>query len=370
MKALVLEEIGKLEYKDVEKPVPKKGEAIVRVMAAGICGSDIPRAFKDGAHNMPLIIGHEFAGIVDSVGEGVSADLTGKRVGVFPLIPCRQCRPCRNEQYEMCRNYNYLGSRCNGGFAEYVAVPEWNLIELPDDVSYEAAAMIEPMAVAVHAIRQCDRGMLQARVMIESAGETNERAESVKNAKIAVCGLGTIGTFLVTFLLDAGYKNLIVIGNKDFQKKTMTELGVPEENYCDSRKENAHDFIMDHTDGYGADLFFECVGSNEVASLAVDSVAPAGHICFVGNPHSDMTFAKPVYWKILRNQITINGTWNSSFLGVGEEDDWHYVIDRLGSGSIEAEKLITQRYPLADIHKGFELMRDKTEDYVKVMCVL
>ena len=350
MKAFVIEQIGKLEYKDVPRPVPKKGEVIVKVMAAGICGSDIPRAYREGAHNMPLIIGHEFAGIVDCVGDDVSADLTGKRVGVFPLIPCRQCRPCINKQYEMCRNYNYLGSRCNGGFAEYVAVPEWNLIELPDSVSFEAAAMIEPMAVACHAMR---------------------RTEMKQSCKIAVCGLGTIGTYLVTFLFDAGYKNLLVIGNKDFQKKTMCELGVPEENYCDSRKENAHDFIMDHTDGYGADIFFECVGSNEVASLAVDSVAPAGHICFVGNPHSDMTFAKPVYWKILRNQITINGTWNSSFLGAeAEEDDWHYVIDRLESGRIDAEKLITQKYSLDEIHKGFELMRDKTEDYVKVMCVL
>ncbi len=358
MKALVLEEIGKLEYKEVAKPVPKKGEVIVKVMAAGICGSDIPRAYKDGAHNMPLVIGHEFAGIVDCVGEGVSPELVGKRVGVFPLIPCRQCRPCQNGQYEMCRNYNYLGSRCNGGFAEYVVVPEWNLMELPDNVSYEAAAMIEPMAVAVHSMRRTVNGL-------------SDNQEERCGKAIVVCGLGTIGTFLVTFLLESGYKNLLVIGNKEFQRKTMAELGVSSANYCDSKKENAYDFIMKHTDGYGTDVFFECVGSKEVASLAVDSTAPAGHICFVGNPHSDMTFDKPVYWKILRNQITINGTWNSSFLGTDvKEDDWHYVIDRLGSGRIEAEKLITQRYPLEDLRKGFELMRDKTEDYVKVMCTL
>ena len=359
MKALVLEEIGKLEYKDVKKPIPKKGEVIVKVMAAGICGSDVPRAYKEGAHNMPLIIGHEFAGIVDCVGEGVSHDLTGKRVGVFPLIPCRQCGPCLKGQYEMCRNYSYLGSRRDGGFAEFVAVPVWNLIELPDNVSYEAAAMIEPMAVAVHAIRRTIK-------------EFVAKKEGTREKTIAVCGLGTIGTFLVTFLLEAGYKNLLVIGNKEFQRKTMAELGVPSENYCDSKKENAYDFIMKHTDGYGADVFFECVGSNEVASLAVDSTAPAGHICFVGNPHSDMTFEKLVYWKILRNQLTITGTWNSSYLGAedGADDDWHYVIERLGSGRIEAEKLITQRYSLEDLHKGFELMRDKTEDYVKVMCTL
>ncbi|MCR5603896.1 MAG: galactitol-1-phosphate 5-dehydrogenase [Lachnospiraceae bacterium] len=354
MKALVLEDIGKLEYKEVETSEPKKGEALVRVMAAGICGSDIPRAYRDGAHNMPLIIGHEFAGIVEKVGEGVSSDLTGKRVGVFPLIPCGCCGPCRNRQYEMCRSYSYLGSRRDGGFAQFVTVPVWNLIELPSNVSYEAVAMLEPMAVAVHAIR---------RIF--------DHQEISTDSCIAVCGLGTIGTLLVMFLLEKGYKNLLVIGNKEFQKKTMLDLGISGNNYCDSGKENAHDFIMEHTKENGADVFFECVGSNEVARLAVDCAAPAGSVCFVGNPHSDMTFEKNVYWKILRNQLRVTGTWNSSFLGAdATDDDWHYVLSRLESGSIHPEKLITQRFKLDEIYKGFEIMRDKTEDYVKVMCVM
>ena len=346
MKALVLENINKLEYRDVENPHPQKGEVLVKVMACGICGSDIPRAYKDGAHNMPLIIGHEFAGCVESVGEGVSKDWTGKRVGVFPLIPCRKCTPCLNKQYEMCKNYDYLGSRRNGGFAEYVSVPEQNLIELPDNVSYEAAAMLEPMAVAVHAMN---------RVL---AGKSS----------IAVCGLGTIGTLLVMFLLDAGYTDLYVIGNKKFQQDTMAKLKVPADRYFDSRSGNAYDFLMDRTGGTGVDVFFECVGSCEVASLAVDCCAPAGSVCFVGNPHSDMTFEKNVYWKILRRQLTIKGTWNSSFLGEpDEEDDWKYVLERIEKGRIHPEELITQRFSLEDINKGFELMRDKTEDYVKVM---
>lgn len=351
MKALVLEEIGKLEYKDVPKPEPSEGEVLVKVMAAGICGSDIPRAYKDGAHNMPLILGHEFSGCVEAVGAKVSERWAGKRVGVFPLIPCRKCGPCLNKQYEMCRNYDYLGSRRNGGFAEYVAVPEQNLVEIPDSVSYEAAAMLEPMSVAVHAM---------TRSMIVSAQAA---------INIAVCGLGTIGTFLVSYLLDAGYKNILVIGNKQFQHETMKKLGIPDENYCDSRKDDARDFLMDHTKGAGVDAFFECVGSNEVASLAVEATAPAGRVCFVGNPHSDMTFEKNVYWKILRNQLTITGTWNSSFLGNDAPgDDWHYVLKRLQNGSMDPSKLITQRFSLEHIRKGFELMRDKSEDYIKVMC--
>ena len=355
MKALVLEDIGKLEYKDIARPLPDRGEVLVRVCACGICGSDIPRAFNDGAHNMPLVIGHEFAGYVEDVGSDVSVDWKNKRVGVFPLIPCMKCAPCLAGHYEMCRNYGYLGSRRNGGFAEYVAVPQANLIELPDNVSYEAAAMLEPMAVAVHAMSRL--------------GRTPDMDQ--KNNTVAICGLGTIGTLLVMFLVEAGYKNLLVIGNKEFQRQTMLSLGIPAENYCDSGRADAHDFIMDRTDGAGADMFFECVGSNAVASLAIDSAAPAGLVCFVGNPHSDMTFEKNVYWKILRNQLSIKGTWNSSFsFGKSADDDWNYVLKRLSSGSIRPADLITQRYGLEDIRKGFDLMHDKTEDYIKVMAVI
>ncbi len=357
MKALVLEDIGKLEYKDVNMPEPKKDEVLIEVKACGICGSDIPRAYRDGAHNMPLVIGHEFAGCVKKLGEGVPDEWAGKRVGIFPLIPCKNCGPCRNRQYEMCRDYDYLGSRCNGGFAEYAVVPKWNLIKLPPSVSYEQAAMLEPMAVAVHAMR---------RILPLSEG-----AGAVPAPKIAVCGLGTIGTLLVMFLVESGYKDLLVIGNKPFQQQTMKDLGIPGDNYCDSKTEDAYDFIMEHTKQRGADVFFECVGSSAVANLAINATAPAGSVCFVGNPHSDMIFEKPVYWKILRNQLRISGTWNSSFLGEtdGADDDWHYVISRLASQKISPEQLITQRYPLCEISRGFELMRDKSEDYIKVMCV-
>ncbi len=357
MKALVLNKIGELEYKDAKKPVPAAGEVLVRVCATGICGSDIPRAYREGAHRMPLIIGHEFAGCVEETGEGVSSELAGKRVGIFPLIPCKKCAQCKDKKYEMCKAYSYLGSRRDGGFAEYVSVPAWNLIELPSNVSYEAAAMLEPMSVAVHAMRR----------VLDDTKDTGVAVN--KDATVAVCGLGTIGVLLVQFLLEAGYRNLIVLGNKDFQKKMMSDLGVPEGCYCDTGKESAYDLIMDHTAQRGADVFFECVGKNETASLAIDCAAAGGRICFVGNPHSDMTFEKPVYWKILRNQLKISGTWNSSFLGEkeGMDDDWHYVLSRLENETIHPEKLITHKYPLKDIIKGFELMRDKSEDYIKVM---
>ena len=339
MKAWVLHGVGDYRYEEVAEPSAEENEVLVAVKAVGICGSDIPRAYKDGAHNMPLIIGHEFAGQVVA---------TGKRVGVFPLIPCRECTPCKNKQYEMCRNYSYLGSRRNGGFAEYVAVPEWNLIELPENVPYEEAAMLEPMVVAVHAMR---------------------RVQPCKQDTVVVCGLGTIGMLLVMFLIEAGIENLLVIGNKEFQKKTVLMLGVSESSYCDSKSEDVNQWIMQKTNGNGADVFFECVGKNETVVQAVNLTAPAGKICLVGNPYSNMELDKGTYWKILRNQLTITGTWNSSFTQE-KEDDWHYVLDRLAQNKIQPSKLISHRYSLEDIEQGFRIMRDKTEDYIKVMAVL
>ncbi|MBQ8526937.1 MAG: galactitol-1-phosphate 5-dehydrogenase [Lachnospiraceae bacterium] len=347
MKAYVLHGINQFQMEEKEKPVPKEGEVLVQVMAAGICGSDIPRAYRTGAHVHPIVIGHEFSGKVVEVAAGADASWLHKPVGVFPLIPCRNCGPCMDKQYEMCRHYDYLGSRRDGGFAEYVAVPCECLIELPEGVSYEQAAMLEPMAVAVHAMR---------------------RVKATQDDRIVVCGLGTIGLFLAMFLKGAGMQHVYVIGNKEFQKQRVLSLGIPEEDYCDSRKQDVTAWLEERTGGKGADVFFECVGKNETVLEALDLTAPAGKVMLVGNPHSDMELEKAVYWKILRNQLTVMGTWNSSFTGEAE-DDWHYVLDMLAKGEIAPEHMITHRYGLAELEQGFHIMRDKSEDYIKIMGV-
>ncbi len=364
MKALTLHKLGDLRIDETAVPHPGENEALVAVRAAGICGSDIPRTYKTGAYFYPLIPGHEFSGIVESIGAGVDSRWRGKRVGVFPLIPCRTCMPCRKKQYEMCRHYSYLGSRRNGGFAEYVAVPSDNLIELAEDISYEQAAMMEPMAVAVHAIRKAGIGT--------SACGTGKKDTILR---IAVCGLGTIGMLLVQFLLDSrkqqgiGADNIFVIGNKEFQKQTVLNMGIPESCYIDGAKTDVGSRLSELTGEAGVDVFFECVGKNETISMAVDNTAPAGRIVLTGNPASDISLSQSVYWKILRNQLTIAGTWNSSFTG-SCDDDWHYVCDRLLQKAIMPERLITHRYSLENLGQGFEIMRDKTQDYVKIMGIM
>ena len=236
MKAYVLHGVNDLHFEETPKPQIKDDEVRVKVMAAGICGSDIPRIYRNGAHVHPLIPGHEFSGQVVQAGAMADKKWNGRRVGIFPLIPCRECMPCQKGQFEMCRHYNYLGSRCNGGFAEYAAVPQDNLIELPDSVAFEEGAMLEPMAVAVHAMR---------------------RIELNQSDTVVVCGLGTIGLLLTMFLIERGISNILVIGNKEFQRKQAAALGIPDEHYCDSSNTDAGEWIMQHTHGDGAGVFFE-----------------------------------------------------------------------------------------------------------------
>ncbi|MBR1695639.1 MAG: galactitol-1-phosphate 5-dehydrogenase [Selenomonas sp.] len=362
MKALVLSDVGQIKIEDISKPSPKQGEVLVHVKACGICGSDIPRAYKDGAHNMPLVIGHEFAGEVCEVGEGVSSDWAGKAVGIFPLIPCKKCPCCVEKKYEMCKNYSYLGSRVDGGFAEYVAVPEWNLMELGDGVSMEQAAMMQPMAVEVHAISQ---GLRAKGYDIGS-----DRLSEILDRNVVVMGLGTIGLLLTMFLKDMGFKNVYTVGNKDIQLKMVKEIGIDEEDFCDIRIWDEIDWIRGNTmvDGntHGADFFFECVGQIRSLEAGIYSAAPGGVVCTVGNPSSDMNINRHAYWQILRNQLTLVGTWNSSFTH-DSTDDWHYVLGRLQQGAVKPEKLITHKFGLEEILEGFEIMRDKKEEYVQVM---
>lgn len=345
MQAYVLNGVNDLQLKNVKIPELGLGEVLVRVMACGICGSDVPRIYKTGAHVHPLIPGHEFAGEVVSLGAEADEKWLSKRVGVFPLIPCGECGPCTNKQYEMCRNYSYLGSRRDGGFAEYVAVQQENLIELPDEVSFEAAAMLEPMAVAVHAMRGID----------VKAADT-----------VAVCGMGTIGLLLLTFLREMDVENIFVIGNKESQRKMAVLAGVCEENFCDTRFYDCEKWLAEKTAGNGVDVFFECVGKNETVLQAINMTTPGGRVMLVGNPYSDMNLDKAVYWKILRNQLSLKGTWNSSFTQE-ESDDWHYVLQRLKGGKINPEMLISHRFSLDELEKGLKIMRNKTEDYVKIM---
>ncbi len=345
MKAYALYGVDDLRMEERDIPQPGPGQVLVRVGAAGICGSDIPRIFKTGTYSFPTVPGHEFSGTVTEVGNGTAPEWKGRRVGIFPLIPCRQCASCRQKRYELCRNYSYLGSRTDGGFAEYVLVPQECLIALPESIDFETAAMLEPMAVAIHAMR---------------------RAQVSQEKTVAVYGQGAIGLLLTMFLKEAGIKQVLAIGNKKQQKDLATAMGVAEEDFCDTRTRQLESWLMEKTDGTGVDVFFECIGKSDTISAAIDMTAPMGTVQLVGNPYGNVDLDKAVYWKILRNQLTVKGCWNSSFIPEST-DDWHYAIERLAGGRIHPERLITHKFPLERLPQGLAIMRDKTEEYVKII---
>ncbi len=344
MKARVLKSVGNLDYCDYPIPEIKSGEALVKVYACGVCGSDIPRIFVNGTYHFPTIPGHEFSGKVVAVADEKDKELVGKRATVFPLIPCKKCENCNKGSYEMCKSYDYLGSRSDGAFAEYVKVPVWNIVPIPDAISYEEAAMTEPCGVALHALR---------RAQIE-IGDT-----------VAIFGPGTIGMLIAQWARAWGAKVLLIgtdLNNWEF----IESLGFYE--YCNSSNEDPIKWLMEKTNGHGADLAVEAVGIAVTAGNCLNAAASGGKVLFVGNPHGDMAFPQDTYWQILRKQLTVFGTWNSSYSDT-VKSDWNMVVDAMASKKIDVSKLITHKFTLEDMDRGLNIMKDNTEFFAKVMVV-
>lgn len=334
MKAYVLHGINDLRYDDIEMPqLPSEDWAIIKVKAAGICSSDIARVFTKGTYHFPTIPGHEFAGEVYTVGNSSYNYLIGKKVGIFPLIPCKECEQCKNRHYEMCSNYDYLGSRRDGGFAEFVAVPIWNLILLPDNISYSSAAMLEPLAVGIHAVK---------------LGEIN------KDSETAIIGTGMIGISAAQCIKSLATKNVTVIGRNEAKKDIVERCGLGYE-IC-KVKEDMKQY----------DVIIEAVGSTSAIEMAITGAKPGGTIIFMGNPTGDITLKQDIYWKILRKQLKIKGSWNSSY-DYTNPSDWTTAVNLIATNKINIEPLISHSFTQENLKKGLNLMQEHNEPYCKVM---
>lgn len=345
MKASVLYDINDLRFVN-DYPIPnlKESEVVVKVSHAGICGSDVARVFKTGTYHFPTVIGHEFSGVVNAVADESLQGWIGKRVGVFPLKPCFECDNCRKGLFEMCDNYDYLGSRCDGGFEEYVAVPEWNLIELPESVSLEQAAMLEPVSVAIHALNQ---------------------VSEIQGKSVAVIGPGAIGNILGMIAGIKGAKKVIIIG------RTRSKLDFAKENSADvvinSLVEDVEKRIIEETDGIGAGVVVEGTGASESLSMSIKITAKGGDVVLMGNPIGDFFLEKNTYWMILRRQLSLHGTWNSSFKS--HKDDWMEAVGYFASGKLDVSRVISHRLSFDKLLTGLEIMRDKEIFSNKIMLV-
>jgi L-iditol 2-dehydrogenase len=344
MKANVLYGINDLRYVDVDRPVLKADEVLVQVHAAGICGSDITRVLTSGTYHFPTIIGHEFSGKIAVTNAG-DEHLQGKRVAVYPLIPCKQCTACKQEQYELCSNYNYLGSRCDGGFAEYVAVPKWNLAFIPDSISFEDAAMIEPAAVALHALCM---------------------AELKQGDAIAVIGPGTIGMLIAQLSMIYGARKVMLIGRSQQKLDFASKTGI--ENTCNSTLCNVPEWIAEQTGGKNADIVIEGTGAAASLVMALDVVKPSGVVVAMGNPVDDMHLSKIDYWKLLRKQLVVRGIWNSTYGIPGS--NWERIIALIEEQKLKPSSLITDRLPLSGLLDGIYMMKNQNRYTNKVMITI
>lgn len=329
MKAYVLHGIGDLRYEDWPMPELQPGWALVKVLAAGICSSDIPRIFTKGTYHFPTIPGHEFCGRIEAVHNDTDSGWIGKRVGVYPLIPCKQCPSCQKGRYETCEHYDYLGSRRDGGFAEYVAVPVWNLLELPDAVSDVQGALLEPAAVALHAVK---------------------RAEIVSGDSVCVVGTGAIGLLAGQWAKLRNAGRVVIKGRSEAKRRLVESCGLE---YLTDTSEEQFDRVI------------EAVGSEAALAGSIQLTAPGSRLVLMGNPDGPRSLSQDTYWRILRKQLTLTGIWNSSY--GGKDSDWMETIQAMGQGQLRTESVVSHRLKSCALANGLEIMKEKAAPYCKIL---
>jgi L-iditol 2-dehydrogenase/galactitol-1-phosphate 5-dehydrogenase len=341
MKALVLMSDKTLEYMTVPDPRPPSvGEVVVAVKYAGICGSDIPRGFHGGAYHYPLIMGHEFSGIVEEVGPG-SNFAPGERVTAFPLIHCGECGACQTGDYAQCEHYDYLGSRRDGAFAELVLVPETNLFRLPDRVGLLSGAMTEPCAVALHGV---------------------EKLRIQAGMSALVIGAGPIGTMVAQWLKIKGCGRVYIADVDRLKLDIASKLGFA---VIDSSKVELLAEIRRVEASGGVDCVVEAVGLPATFLQALQCAARFGQIVFMGNIQGTFSVPQSDFSQILRNELTIMGTWNSKITPRGK-DEWTRVLGFM-EAAMQLEPLVSHRPQLSEGAAIFGKMVSRSEWFNKVV---
>lgn len=340
MKAAVLHTKGDLRYEDYPDPVAGNGEVLVKVMVTGICGSDIPRVNKGTAHSFPIVLGHEFAGEVVEIGEGVTKLKPGDRVAGVPLLPCLKCDDCQKGNYALCKFYSFIGSREQGSFAEYVKMPERNAVKFDDNVSYEQGAFFEPSTVALHGLR--------------CAGYCG-------GEDVAILGGGTIGLFTAQWARIFGAKRVFVFDIDNdrltLAKKLGTDFTI---NTLDKDfKEKA--MGLTHQKGFG--FVYETAGVDVTERLAFELAGNKSSVCFIGTPTKDLNFTPMLFENMNRKEFKLTGSW-MSYSAPYPGREWIDTAYYFSTGELKFdESLIFKKLPMSRAAEGFEMF--KTPGMVK-----
>lgn len=337
LKAAVLRGAYDLKVVDVEDPVPAPGQVLVRVKRCGICGSDL-HAYK-GRHPdfvLPVIPGHEFSGDVVEVGPEVEGIEVGDRVAVEPLKVCGRCRFCLMGEYNKCIDLKVLGAQTDGAFAELVAVDSRWVYKLPSEVSYEEGAMVEPLAVAVHAVK---------------------RALPIGDS-VVVLGAGTIGLLTLQVANAFGASNIIVTDLVDWRLELAKKLGATAT--VNPREENLKDVTASLTNGYGADTVFEAVGSAETLGQSLEVSRKGGKIVVIG------VFEEPAVKLNIMNVVNKELSLLGSLVYCW---DFENAISLIRGGKVDVGGLVSGFVTLEELPKGFQRMLSREVGVVKIQAI-
>ena len=339
MKALLLSKYRHLELIDAPVPSPGPGEVLVRVAACGICGSDVHGYDgSSGRRIPPIVMGHEAAGTVTSVGLGVTGFSQGDRVTFDSTIYCGSCSHCLRGEVNLCDRRQVLGVSCSdyrraGAFVEFVVVPSRIIYRLPDNLSFAEAAMLEAVAVAVHAVS----------LTPISAG-----------SRALVLGAGTIGLLTLQALRAAGCSRVFVADIDESRLKLARNAGASETFLADS---NLAAQVRNRTAGAGVDIAIEAVGRNETVAASIDCVRKGGTVTLVGNISPEVTL--PLQ-KVVTRQIRLQGSCASA-------GEYPRAIELLASGAIQVKPLISAIAPLQEGPQWFERLYAREANLMKVV---
>lgn len=331
MKALVFEGPNKIELKDVPIPELKAGELLLKVKACLICGTDIRifRGKKTKGVRTPNILGHEFSGVVEKVGEGVDEYKTGDGVSVAPVIPCLSCYNCKHDMENVCLNRNAFGYEYDGAFAEYVKIPakallSGNVYHIPENVDFETIALAEPLAC-------CINGQRNSQIKLGDI--------------VVVIGAGPIG---LMHLLLAKHSGARVIVSELNEQRRQTALDLGADLVVDPASEDLTQVVLQNTDGIGADVVIMAIGVPALVNQTLDIARKGGTVnLFAGFSVGDMP---PVdVNKIHYKELNITGASASA------RKDHELAVKLISSGKIHVSKIISHKFSLDQAYDAFHM---------------
>ncbi|MCI9472074.1 MAG: galactitol-1-phosphate 5-dehydrogenase [Lachnospiraceae bacterium] len=334
MKAGVVHAREDIRYEEIEKPVPKEGQVLIKVKYTGICGSDVPRVNGDACHFFPNVLGHEFSGTVEELGEGVTSLKPGDRVAGVPLVPCMKCEDCQKGNYSLCRHYSFIGSREFGSFAEYVVVPEANAVKFSPDVSFEQGAFFEPATVALHGL---------------------ERLQYTGGKTVAILGGGTIGMFVMQWAKIFGAKEAVVFDIAPERLELGRRLGATAG--INTLEADFMEQAMKLTDQKGFDYVYETAGNTITMKMAFALAANKAGVCFVGTPTKELSFTVDEWENMNRKEFNLTGSW-MSYSAPFPGHEWELTSHYFQTGALKFdESFIFKKIPLSQIGEAFELYK-------------